>query len=173
MTAIAYADAVAADGPELDAMARESWIATFGEASSAADLALYMAEAYGPGGRLLRDLGDPAYRFRLARDEGRVMGYAKIGPASLPDDPAPANSVQLYQLYVLPPWQGAGVAAALMQWFLDAARSAAAPAAVLTVWENNSRALAFYRRHGFREVGEYTFMTGNQADRDLVLRLDL
>ena len=170
---IAYADATAADGPEVDAMARESWVATFGHASSADDLALYVAGAYGPTGRLLRDLADPAYRFRVAREDGRVAGYAKIGPYALGEGLAPEDTVQLYQLYVLPAWQGAGVSRALMDWAVHAARSGGAPAIALSVWEENPRALAFYRRYGFREVGEYAFMTGNQADRDLVMRLDL
>lgn len=170
---IRYADATGADGPEIDAMARESWVATFGHASSADDLALYVADAYGPAGRLLRDLADPAYRFRVARDGGRVAGYAKTGPYALGGRLAPAGTVQLYQLYVLPDWQGAGVSRALMDWAVGTARSGGAPAMALTVWEENPRALAFYRRYGFREVGDYVFMTGNQADRDLVMRLDL
>lgn len=170
---IFHSDATIADGPELDAMAQESWIATFGAASSPDDLALYLAEAYGPQGRLLRDLADPAYRFRIARDDGRVAGYAKLGPCWLPAETAPADAAQLSQLYVLPAWQGAGVARELMDWALDTARTARAPAMVLTVWEENPRAIAFYTRYGFREVGEYRFMTGTQADRDIVLRLDL
>jgi len=170
---IFHSDATVADGPELDAMARKSWVATFGAASSPEDLAIYMAEAYGPQGRLLRDLADPAHRFRVARDGSRVAGYAKLSPCWLPADIAPGDAAQLSQLYVLPAWHGAGVARELMDWALDAARIDRAPAMVLTVWEENARALAFYSRYGFREVGEYQFMTGNQADRDIVLRLDL
>ncbi|WLT29980.1 N-acetyltransferase [Geothrix sp. PMB-07] len=39
----------------------------------------------------------------------------------------------------------------------------------LGVWENNHRALAFYRRWGFQEVGEHVFKIGEQVDRDLIL----
>jgi ribosomal protein S18 acetylase RimI-like enzyme len=41
------------------------------------------------------------------------------------------------------------------------------------VWENNHRALAFYARSGFREVGEHIFKIGEQVDRDLILARDL
>ena len=43
----------------------------------------------------------------------------------------------------------------------------------LSVWENNARAQAFYRRYGFEHVGEHKFMVGNTADRDFIWRFDL
>ena len=50
---------------------------------------------------------------------------------------------------MLQPWQGAGVAAALMDWAVETARAAGAPALYLSVWEEGDRAIAFYRRQGF------------------------
>ena len=41
---------------------------------------------------------------------------------------------------MLAPWQGAGVAAALMDWAIDTARAAGAPALYLSVWEQGDRA---------------------------------
>jgi ribosomal protein S18 acetylase RimI-like enzyme len=43
----------------------------------------------------------------------------------------------------------------------------------LGVWERNARALAFYSRWGFTEVGEMHFLLGNDPQRDLVLALAL
>jgi hypothetical protein len=42
---IAYRDATPDDGPALDAMAREIWIATFAHTAPAADIAAYVATA--------------------------------------------------------------------------------------------------------------------------------
>ena len=39
----------------------------------------------------------------------------------------------------------------------------------LGVWEENHRANAFYRKHGYAEVGEHVFMLGADAQRDLIL----
>ena len=170
---IAYRDAALADWPRLDAMAQASWIETFSHSCSADDLASYLATAFGPAGQLRRDLGDPAIRFRLAMDDEEVAGYAKLAPASLVEVEAPATDRQLSQLYVLRAWQGSGVAAALMDWAITAARSDGADALFLTVWEENHRALRFYRRYGFVHVGDHDFPVGNQIDRDLIMRLTL
>jgi ribosomal protein S18 acetylase RimI-like enzyme len=43
----------------------------------------------------------------------------------------------------------------------------------LGVWEHNAKALAFYARNGFREVGEHVFQIGQQRDRDLLLAKEL
>ena len=39
----------------------------------------------------------------------------------------------------------------------------------LGVWERNARALAFYRKAGFVEVGNHVFMVGSDPQTDLVL----
>ena len=39
----------------------------------------------------------------------------------------------------------------------------------LGVWERNPRAIAFYGKSGFIEVGSHVFMDGSDAQRDLVL----
>ena len=170
---IVYADATAADGAALDAMARESWAETFAHSCSAEDLQLYLDKAYGPDGALLRDLADPAHRFRIARDGDAVAGYAKLSlPWVSPQHHGP-KARQLSQLYIATPWRGAGIAQALMTWVMDTARAEGANELLLTVWEENRRALRFYDRLGFVHIGDYAFQTGNQVDRDLIMRLPL
>jgi ribosomal protein S18 acetylase RimI-like enzyme len=39
----------------------------------------------------------------------------------------------------------------------------------LGVWERNPRAIAFYRKFGFREVGTHVFPLGNDPQRDIVM----
>jgi ribosomal protein S18 acetylase RimI-like enzyme len=43
----------------------------------------------------------------------------------------------------------------------------------LGVWERNPKAIAFYRKHGFRVVGEHSFMLGRDQQRDLILAAQL
>ena len=170
---IGYRDATLADWPALDAMAQASWTETFAHSCSADNLRLYLDEAFGPDGRLRQDLADPEIRFRLAVEGEAVAGFAKLTAAALDEVETGANDRQLGQLYVLRPWQGAGVAAALMEWAITTARADGAAALFLTVWEENARALRFYRRHGFAHVGDHDFPVGTQIDRDLIMRLGL
>lgn len=168
---IDYRDATPADGEALDAMAQAIWIETFAHGVGAEDAAAYLAQAYGPSGRLLADLSSGAARFHLALADGRVVGYAKINPPWLPD--AEPGAMQLSQIYVSSDQHGAGIGKTLLDWAIATARAEGASALLLTVWEENHRAAAFYRKHGFEHVGDYAFAVGTQIDTDHIMRLAL
>lgn len=168
-----YRDATPDDGPALDTMAKKIWLETFEHSASAEDIALYVAEAYGPKGKLIRDLADSAQHFRIAVVDDAIVGYAKLSPLWLKEPAILPGAVQLSQLYVASQWHGGGIAQALMTWSIDEARRRGAPALVLTVWEENHRAKRFYDRHGFVHIADYAYPTGNQIDRDLIMQLVL
>lgn len=171
MTAPRYADAVPADGAELAAMAAASFTETFGDLYAAADLAAFLDAAFGSKG-LPAHLSDPAYRVRIARIGGAIVGYAKLGPVMFPGD-WPADAIELHQLYLLAGAQGCGIGDALMAWALAAARESGANEMILSVFVDNHRARRFYERHGFAEIGRYAFMVGDHEDDDRIMRLAL
>ena len=39
----------------------------------------------------------------------------------------------------------------------------------LGVWEENSRAIAFYKKFNFEEAGEHVFSLGSDPQRDIIL----
>lgn len=168
---IALTTPTPADAAELDAMAEASWRDTFAHFYRAEDLNAFLTEQFGPDGRLRADLADPAIRWQVARADGAIAGYAKMVPPTL-EQATPADA-QLGQLYVATAWHGRGVAQALMDWSIATARARNAPALLLTVFEENHRAIRFYQRYGFVHVGDYAFPVGRQIDRDLVMRLAL
>lgn len=160
-----------ADAAALDAMAEASWRDTFAHFYKREDLATFLDESFGEDGRLRRDLGNPLIAWQVARIDGTIAGYAKMVPPSL-EQAGPADA-QLAQLYVATAWHGHGIAHALMDWAMATARARRAPALLLTVFEENHRAIAFYGKYGFVHVGDYAFPVGRQIDRDLVMRLAL
>ncbi|QNE32662.1 GNAT family N-acetyltransferase [Sphingomonas sp. NBWT7] len=170
---IDYRNAVATDGAAIDEMARRVWLATFAHSAPPADIDAYVANAYGPAGTLRRHLADPAYDFQVALKDGVVVGYCKLGPTFFDGEVPTAGTIHLHQLYVDPAAHGSGVAPALLDWAKGLARRRGTPTILLTVWEGNDRARAFYAKHGFVHVGDYAFQTGSQIDRDLIMRLDL
>lgn len=170
---IACRDAQPGDADALDEMARRVWLATFGHSAPAQDIRAYVDAAYGPQGALRRHLADPAYDFHVAIADAALVGYGKVGPTFLTDEADTTGLVHLHQLYVDPAQHGAGVGDALLGWAKDLARRRDAAGLILTVWEENHRARRFYDRHGFVHVGDYAFRTGDQIDRDLIMRLTL
>ena len=170
-TALTLDTPTSADAAALDAMAEASWRDTFAQFYRPDDLAAFLDENFGEDGRLRRDLANPAITWAVARADGVIAGYAKMVPPSL-EQAGPADA-QLAQLYVATDWHGRGVAHALMDWAMSTARTRRAPALLLTVFEENHRAIRFYAKYGFVHVGDYAFPVGRQIDRDLVMRLPL
>src|SRR3982750_3749205 len=110
-----FAPTLASHGAQLNAMAQQCFVETFAHLYDPNDLAAFLASAYGPSG-LLKDLADPAYHWRVAADDGRIAGYAKVGPLGVPAPEPQPGALELKQIYVLQAWQGAGVAAQIMDW---------------------------------------------------------
>ena len=171
MSEIVYRDAADADAAALAEFARASWIATFGHLPYPPDdLHAYLTKSFGEAIQRA-EIADRDVRYRLALRDGAIVGYCMMGPLDMPVDDA--NGMELYRLYVDESVKGAGVADELMRDCVAWARSKSARALYLSVWEENFRAQRFYRRHGFMHHGEWKFMVGKTADRDLIWRLAL
>lgn len=172
MTAIEIATPDDADA--LAAFAAESFTHTFGEIYDPADLAAFLAD-WNPPDRVRAQIGDPEWAVALVRGaDGAILGYIKMGPVDfeLPAEQPADDAVELHQLYVAEAAKGTGVAVRLMEWGIAWARARAA-ILYLTVFTENDRAQAFYRRYGFTDVGRNAFRVGNHIDEDRFFRLDL
>ncbi len=167
---IIYRTPTADDARTIDFVFRESFVATFGHLYAPEDLSAFLGGFSEEAWR--SELSSPAFAFRLAEEEGRAAGYVKLGPTSLPHV-APGPAIELKQFYLLGPWQGRGVATALMDWTLAEARRRGAETLYLSVFVDNHRARRFYERYGFEFVRVYAFMVGSHADEDHIMRLKL
>lgn len=165
---ITYRDGVVADASAVHAMYRESFDAIFGHLYSPENFEAYIS-TQGPDA-FARQLADPAYPFRLAERDGDLIGFAKLGPPSLPYDPSGRVCIELRQLYLLDVAKGTGVADTLMDWVLAEARRRGAVELWLSVFSGNPRARRFYERWGFEEIRRFDFMVGDHADDEYLCR---
>ena len=131
-------------------------------------MAAYSATAFGEALQR-RELGDPANVVFLAEQDAGAVGYAMLrgvaGPACVPD----RNAVELARLYVVRHAIGSGVGAALMRACLGETAAQQRATIWLGVWERNARAIAFYRRWEFRDVGAQGFQLGADLQTDRVM----
>ena len=167
---VEYRNAAADDAPELAELGAATFVDTFGHLYQPDDLAVFLqnhsVEAWE------KELSDPAFAVRLAEKDGRMVGYAKVGPPHLPFEPR-GEAAELRQLYVVEEMKGQGIAQSLMDWVIERARRRRADYLYLSVFTENHRARRFYEKYGFEPEGTYAFMVGNHADEDIVMRLKL
>ena len=83
----------------------------------------------------------------VAEDDGRIVGFAGIGPSR-----DAGGEGELYSIYVLPEAWGSGAGGALMAAARDALL-AAYPVSILWVLDDNPRARRFYEREGWAADG--------------------
>ena len=157
--------ATTADLPAIDHVFRTSFCDTFAHLYAAEDLTAFLAGFTSDA--WTAEFNDPALAFHVGEAGGAILGFAKLGPNKLPHV-EPDALLELKQLYLLKSAHGTGMAHALMHWTLDEARRRGASRLALSVWSENWRAQAFYRRFGFADRGPVTFMVGNHPDEDRV-----
>jgi ribosomal protein S18 acetylase RimI-like enzyme len=123
--------------------------------------------------RFAEYLTDPDRELYLAEADGAALGYTMIVFGD-PRDPDVVASVtarptaELSKCYVLAEQHGAGIAAALVEQSVEAARARNARTMWLGVNQENARANRFYDKQGFVLVGEKRFKVGDRFEHDYV-----
>jgi len=161
-----------ADAPWLADLAARSFAAAFAEQNDPDDLRAYIEEAFSRE-RIAHEIETDGSSFFVARIGGEPAGYLKLNRGEAQTERVEGDTLEIERIYVDEAWQGHGVGKALMDFALSRAREAGCEALWLGVWENNFRALEFYRRYGFEQFGEHHFQIGKDLQRDLLLRLPL
>lgn len=115
-------------------------------------------------------LGDPAVAIWLAEHAitGAPIGYALNCTPDLPID-GEAGDRELRRIYALSRYHGSGPGRALMETAIAEARDRGAARLLLGTYEDNDRAIAFYRRHGFALAGTRQFRVGQRLFDDIVM----
>jgi len=156
------------DAPELAAFAARTFAEAFGDFTAADDLQAHLAATYRPDLQA-REIADPSVITLLALQDARIVAYAQVRLNLL----APAcvtqpDAVELQRFYSDRSVRGTGLTMRLMQRALDAARELGGRYAWLGVWERNARAMNFYRKAGFGEIGLTHYVVGSDRQVDRV-----
>ena len=98
-------------------------------------------------------LADAGMTILVAECAGHLVGFSQVREAAgHPQVPTEAAS-ELRRLYVQENFTGRGVGRDLLRHAEKAAAACGADTLWLTAWEGNARALQFYPRRGYEELG--------------------
>ena len=158
------------DLPQIDALFRRSFADTFAHLYADDDLQAFFAEFTPETWQAEYD--DPGHALLVAETAGDIIGYIKLGPPHYPIEIS-RPAIDLRQIYFDHAWLGRGLSRPMMDWAIDEARRRGAEEMYLSVFTENHRAQALYKRYGFTVVCPYKFMVGNHADEDIIMRLEL
>lgn len=164
--------AVPDDAPSLAALAEQTFRAAFAADNDPGDMDAYCRTAFSPAVQGAQ-IDDPQIdTLVIADSNGALVAYAQLRPGA-PADAEIRGPIELWRFYVDAAFHGRGLAQRLMTGSLDAARARGAATIWLGVWERNLRARAFYKKHGFTDVGAHTFVLGTDRQTDLIMARSL
>ena len=160
------------DAAALAGFAARTFFETYADANDPADMADHLSAKYG---ETIQDaeIRNPLASYLLAEVEGGLAGYAYLLFEHAPEGVALDRPVELARFYVAREWHGRGVAQALMTACVNEACRGGGNTLWLAVWQENARAISFYRRAGFDLAGTVKFKLGSQWQNDHLMTLAL
>ena len=161
-----------ADALALAELAARTFRDAFGADNRPEDLALHLSTAYGSA-QQGRELADPDIITLVAEDAGALVAFAQLRRGVPPDAVRGHTPLELWRFYVAADWQGRGLAQQVMARVVAAATEAGAATLWLGVWERNPRAIAFYIKAGYVDVGAHVFVVGADPQTDRIMQRPL
>jgi len=160
------------DAAELARLAARTFEETFRADNRAEDLDAHLTAAFGTK-QQLQELLDPDMATLIAHDGPRFVAFAQVRRQAPPSCVVHERPIELRRFYVDRSAHGTGVAQALMGQVRQSALAMEGEHLWLGVWERNPRAIAFYKKLGFVDVGSTDFYVGpdRQTDRVMVATL--
>lgn len=160
--------AIAADARALADVAESTFRATFGSTNSTEDMDAHCRNRFG---ELIQkaEILDSNMVNLICERNGTMIGFAQLRWGTPPSCVPAQRPGEIQRLYVIESAHGKGVAQALMAACIEEIKHKGCDVVWLGVWEKNPRAIAFYRKTGFVEVGEHIFQLGADPQRDLIM----
>ncbi|HMQ67748.1 MAG TPA: GNAT family N-acetyltransferase [Ignavibacteria bacterium] len=145
-------------------------IETFALSNEDENTEKYLSESFDPE-KVLKELTNPDSEFFLAESDNKVIGYLKINFNKAQSDLNDPDSLEIERIYVYKEYHGKGIGKILFDKALETALRNKLNYIWLGVWENNHRAIAFYKKSGFIEFDKHIFRYGNDDQTDLLMKL--
>jgi ribosomal protein S18 acetylase RimI-like enzyme len=157
---------------QLQKLSKQTFFESFSSGNTEENIQKYLDEAFSII-RLTDELNDNNVVFYFAIHEDQVIGYLKLNFGSSQTELQGDRAVEIERIYVLQAFQGKSVGQALFGKAIDIAREKGADYVWLGVWEENLKAINFYKKNGFIVFDKHLFKLGNDEQTDFTMKLEL
>lgn len=157
---------------QLQKIGKQTFYETFSEANSEENMKNYLEKGFSLE-KLEAELTDENSAFYFATLNNEVIGYLKINFGSSQTELKDNKSLEIERIYVSKEFHGKKVGQLLYEKAIEIAKQKNCEYVWLGVWEENLRALHFYKKNGFVEFDKHIFKLGNEEQTDLMMKLKL
>jgi ribosomal protein S18 acetylase RimI-like enzyme len=145
---------------------------TFSSDNSEENMTEYLEKGFSTE-KLNAELTDKNAEFYFAELDGKVIGYLKVNVGQSQTEIKIKNALEIERIYVLKEFHGKMVGQLLYEKALELAKEKKVEYVWLGVWEQNPRAIRFYKKNGFVEFDKHIFKLGNDEQTDIMMKLKL
>lgn len=157
---------------QLQKISRQTFSETFGTANTEENMKKYLQECFSVE-RLTAELNDENSQFYFAVLNKDIIGYLKLNFGQSQTELKDNKAVEIERIYVSRQFHGQQVGQLLYEKAIQTARQMNARYVWLGVWEENPRAISFYRKNGFVEFDKHIFKLGDDEQTDIMMKLEL
>lgn len=172
MTEIEIKKVTVSDIDQLQKIGRQTFYETFATGNTEENMTKYLEEGLSAE-KLTTELNDHNAEFYFASLNDNVIGYLKLNFGQSQTELQDDKGLEIERIYVLKDFHGKKVGQLLYDKAIEVAKEKKPDYIWLGVWEENPRAINFYKKNGFVEFDKHIFKLGNDEQIDIMMKLKL
>ena len=150
----------------------QTFTETFAHQNSESDLQKYISEKLSTE-QLSKELNSKDSSFYFLKLNPHIIGYLKLNAGEAQTERQSGNTLEIERIYISNKFHGKGFGELLLKQAINTAKQYQAHYIWLGVWEENFKAISFYKKNGFSQFDTHTFKLGNDVQLDIMMKLVL
>lgn len=148
---------------------RETFLETFASENEPDNMNEYLEERFSET-QVHDELKNLESIFYIAWDQEDPIGYLKLNIGAAQTEFKMEDHIEIERIYVYASHHGKQVGQLLFFKALEIAKNLRVPTIWLGVWEENARAINFYKKNGFEEFDKHIFKLGKDEQTDILMK---
>jgi ribosomal protein S18 acetylase RimI-like enzyme len=153
----------------LQKIGRQTFFETFSESNTEDNMKKYLEDGFSAE-KLADELAHEHSEFYFALDGQEAIGYLKLNTGDAQTEVQETESLEIERIYVLQNYHGKKVGQILYEKAIEMAIKRKSKYVWLGVWEENPRAINFYKKNGFEEFDKHVFILGDDEQTDILMK---
>lgn len=160
------------DITELQRIGRQTFKETFADSNSEENMKSYLEEDFSLE-KLTKEVNNENSEFYFAKIDNEIIGYLKVNFGESQTELKDSKALEIERIYVSKEFHGKSVGQLLYDKAIEIAKQKNSDYVWLGVWEENPRAISFYKKNGFVEFDKHIFKLGDDEQTDIMMKLKL
>lgn len=156
------------DSRDLQEISYDTFEETFGSQNSPENMSAYLEKAFNIK-QVEKELSNPLSYFFFVYFHDEIAGYLKVNTGDAQSENMDDDAMEIERIYIKSKFQKRGLGRYLFNKATDIAREKNKKKIWLGVWEKNERAIAFYEKLGFVQIGSHSFFMGDEEQTDYIM----